>query len=80
MFRGVLLEWLRKRLSNWKAIVVSAVMFTVMHVYPIAMPYAFLFGLFMGWLCLRMGSTVNTFFVHVLNNLLFLSLGLLLLR
>jgi membrane protease YdiL (CAAX protease family) len=80
MFRGLLLDWLRGRLSNWKAVVVSAVLFAVMHVYPIAMPYAFLFGLFMGWLRLRTGSTVNTLFVHTLNNLLFLSLGLLLLK
>jgi membrane protease YdiL (CAAX protease family) len=55
-------------------------MFAVMHVYPIAMPYAFLFGLFMGWLRLRTGSTVNTLFVHTLNDLLFLGLGLLLLK
>jgi membrane protease YdiL (CAAX protease family) len=80
MFRGLLLDWLRRRLPNWKAVVVSAVMFAVMHVYPIAMPYAFLFGLFMGWLRLRTGSTVNTLFVHTLNNLLFLGLGLLLLK
>ena len=80
MFRGLLLDWLRKRLSNWKAIVVSAVLFAVMHVYAIIMPYAFLSGLFLGWLRLRTGSTVNTMFVHVLNNLLFLGLGLWLLR
>ena len=80
MFRGLLLDWLRKRLSNWKAIVVSAVLFAVMHVYAIIMPYAFLSGLFLGWLRLRTGSAVNTMFVHVLNNLLFLGLGLWLLR
>jgi membrane protease YdiL (CAAX protease family) len=51
-----------------------------MHVYPIAMPYAFLAGLILGWLRLRTGSTVNTLFVHVLNNLLFLGLGLWLLK
>jgi membrane protease YdiL (CAAX protease family) len=78
MFRGILLDWLRKRLSNWGAIAVSAILFAVMHVYPIAMPFAFLAGLILGWLRLRTGSTVNTLFVHVLNNLLFLSVGLLL--
>jgi membrane protease YdiL (CAAX protease family) len=80
MFRGLLLGWLRNRLSNWRAVAVAAVLFAVMHVYPITMPYAFLFGLFMGWLRLRTGSTVNTLFVHALNNLLFLSLGFLLLK
>jgi hypothetical protein len=42
------------------------------------MPYAFLAGLSLGWLRLSTGSTVNTLFVHTLNNLLFLRLGLLL--
>jgi membrane protease YdiL (CAAX protease family) len=78
--RGLLLDWLRSRLSNWLAIVLSAVLFALMHVYPLVMPYAFLAGLFLGWPRLRTGSTVNTLFVHTLNNLLFLSLGLLLLK
>ena len=76
MFRGLLLDWLRKRLSASRAIAVSAVPFAVMHVYPVAMPYAFLFGLASP----ATGSTLNTWFVHVLNNVLFLSLGLLLLK
>lgn len=79
MFRGLLLDCLRKRLSNSAAIVVSSVLFAVMHVYPIAMPHAFLAGVFLGWLRLRTGSTLNTLLVHALNNLLFLTLGLLLL-
>jgi membrane protease YdiL (CAAX protease family) len=79
-FRGLLLDWLRKGLSNGRAIAGSAVLFATMHVYPIAMPYAFLFGLFAGWLRLRTRSTVSTLFVHTLNNLLFLGLALLLLK
>jgi membrane protease YdiL (CAAX protease family) len=80
LFRGVLLDWLRKRLSNLRAITVAAALFAVMHFYPVVMPYAFFCGLFTGWLRLRTGSTLNTLFVHVLNNLLFLSLGLMLLK
>lgn len=80
MFRALLLDWLRKRLSNWRAIQVSAVLFAVMHVYPIAMPYALISGIFLGWLRVRTNSTLNTLFVHTLNNLLFLSLGFLLFK
>jgi membrane protease YdiL (CAAX protease family) len=80
LFRGLLLDWLRKRLSNSEAIAVSSVLFAVMHVYPIVMPYAFLAGLFLSWLRVRTGSTLNPLFVHTLNNLLFLALGLLLLK
>lgn len=80
LFRGLLLEWLRKRLVNSYAIVVSAVLFAAMHAYPIVMPYAFLAGLFMGWVRIKTGSTFNTLIMHVLNNVLFLYLGLSLLR
>jgi membrane protease YdiL (CAAX protease family) len=62
------------------AIVVSAVLFAVMHFYAVVMPYAFLAGLFTGWLRIRTGSTLNTLFVHTLNNVLFLGIGLLLLK
>ena len=80
LFRGLLLEWLRKRLKNSSAIVVSAVLFAAMHAYPIVMPYAFLAGLFMGWVRIRTGSTFTTLIMHVFNNVLFLYLGLSLLR
>jgi uncharacterized protein len=80
MFRGLLLDWLRKRASTALAIVVSAVLFAVMHFYAVVMPYAFLAGLFTGWLRIRTGSTLNTLFVHTLNNVLFLGIGLLLFK
>ena len=76
MFRGLLPDWLRKCFSNGRAITISAILFAVMHAYPVAMPYAFLFGIAAGWLRLRAGSTVSTLLVHILNNVLFLSLGL----
>lgn len=79
-FRGALLEWLRRRLSDSSAILVSAVLFAGMHVYLIAMPYAFISGVFTGWIRLRTSSTLNTMFMHVLNNLVFLYLGFLFLR
>jgi hypothetical protein len=80
LFRGLLLEWLRKRFTNSSAIVVSAVLFAAMHAYPIVMPYTFLSGLFTGWVRIKTGSTFNTLIMHVLNNVLFLYLGLFLLR
>jgi membrane protease YdiL (CAAX protease family) len=80
LFRGALLEWLRRHVSNLLAIVISAVIFAAMHGYPIVMPYTFVAGLFTGWIRVRTGSTLNTFFMHVLNNLVFFYLGLMLLR
>jgi uncharacterized protein len=79
-FRGALLQWLRRHVSDLAASLLSAVLFAGMHVYPVAMPYAFLFGSFSGWVRVRTGSTLNTVFMHVLNNFVFLYLGFLLLR
>jgi len=80
LFRGLLLRWLRRYLSTSRAIIASAVLFAAMHGYPIALPYAFVFGLLAGWVRERTGSTLNMFFMHVLNNVLFLCLGLSLFR
>ena len=80
LFRGLLLRWLGKYFSPSRAIIASAVLFAAMHGYPIALPYAFIFGLFAGWIRERTGSTLNMFFMHVLNNVLFLCLGLSLLK
>jgi membrane protease YdiL (CAAX protease family) len=80
LFRGLLLRWLGKYFSSTRAVIVSAALFAVMHGYPIVLPYAFVAGLFLGWIRERTGSTLNPFFMHVVNNVVFLCLGLWLLR
>lgn len=80
LFRGLLLRWLGKHFSTTGAIIASAAVFAVMHGYPIVLSYAFVAGLFLGLIRERTGSTLNTFFMHVLNNVFFLCLGLRLLR
>ena len=79
-FRGLLLGWLRKHLADRSAIGVSAALFAAMHGYPIVMPYAFVSGLFTGWVRMRTGSTLNAILMHVLNNVVFLFAGLSLLK
>lgn len=80
LFRGLLLSWLGKHLAISRAVIVSAVLFAIMHGYPIVLPYAFVAGLFLGWVREHTGSTFNTLVMHVLNNVLFLCLGLWFLR
>jgi len=80
LFRGVLLAWLQKHLPVRGAVTASAVLFAVMHAYPVAMPLAFVYGLVCGGIRVRTGSTLNTVLIHVLNNVLFLCLGVWLLR
>ena len=79
-FRSLLFGWLRKRLSTRSAIGVSAALFAAMHGYPIVMPYTFLFGLSTGWIRARTGSIFNTLMMHIVNNALFLCVGLYVLR
>jgi len=79
-FRGAVLQWFRRYLSDANAILVAAALFAVMHVYPLALPFAFIFGAFTGWIRVRTGSTMNTLCMHICNNLVFLGLGFWLLR
>jgi len=47
-----------------------------MHVYPVALPYTFLFGIATGYVRRATGSTLNTVLMHVMNNVILLALGL----
>jgi len=80
LFRGCVIAWLRSRWTRAASITTSAALFAGMHGYPIVMPFAFLFGLFSGWIRMRTSSTTNTWVMHVLNNVVFLSVGLWLFR
>jgi membrane protease YdiL (CAAX protease family) len=80
LFRDLVLRWLGKYFSTTRAVIVSAALFAVMHGYPIVLPYAFVAGLFLGWIRERTGSTLNPLFMHVVNNVVFLCLGLWFLR
>jgi membrane protease YdiL (CAAX protease family) len=61
------------------ALLIQAVLFAAMHVYPFALPYTFLFGIATGYVRRTTGSTVNTILMHVMNNLTLLWLGLIVL-
>jgi membrane protease YdiL (CAAX protease family) len=75
-----MLGWLRKHLTDGSAIAVSAALFAVMHGYLIVLPYAFVCWLFTDWVRMLTGSTLNTIFMHVLSNVVFLFAGLSLLK
>lgn len=68
IFRGVVLQGLRRNFSDWLAILISAVMFTLMHgslqqfVYPLAL------GLILGWIVVRGGSLLLSMIVHFTSN------------
>ena len=69
VFRGAILRALLRWKSNpWVGIVISAVMFSLVHMNPVQMPHAFLVGLLMGWMYYRTDSIVPGVVYHWVNN------------
>lgn len=65
---GSLLE--EKKVSPRVAIIVSALIFGVIHMNPAQMLGAFLLGLYFGWLYYKTGSVWASVVCHVFNNLI----------
>lgn len=69
VFRGaVLRSLLRWKENPWIGIVISAVLFAVIHMNPAQMLHAFLIGLLLGWLYYRTDSIVPGVVYHWVNN------------
>ncbi len=69
VFRGAILRSLLHWKENpWIGIVISAVLFAVIHMNPAQMPHAFLIGLLLGWMYYRTDSIVPGVVYHWVNN------------
>lgn len=69
LFRGALQGYLQAICGKtWVAIVISSLVFGVVHMNPAQMPFAFLLGILFGWLYYRTGSLLPGIVGHVLNN------------
>jgi membrane protease YdiL (CAAX protease family) len=68
IFRGVILQGLRKNFSDWLAILLSAIMFTFMHGSLQQFVYPLLLGLILGWIVVRGGSLFLSIIVHFMSN------------
>ena len=65
--RGMLLQGLKK-LGAKKAIVISGLLFGLMHLNVGQFGYAFLIGMFFAFVCLATGSIVPGIIMHFMNN------------
>jgi uncharacterized protein len=73
LYRGALYGWIRRYLPAMPTILLTAVLFGLEHVVPgmpmlnavFLVPLAFVFGVGIGWVRERTGSTVNTAVMHV---------------
>jgi membrane protease YdiL (CAAX protease family) len=72
LFRGFLYRgWLREPRDTWPVIVVTALLFALLHVQydTFVMAQIFLFGLLLGFMRWASGSTILTILLHALINL-----------
>ena len=81
LFRGAvlgsLLTWKPIQSKPWIAVLLSAAIFSLIHLNPAQMPGAFAIGLLYGWLVYRTGSLLPGIVGHVFNNSLICILSML---
>ena len=68
-FRGIVLGSLKKYGSGF-AIIVSSVLFGLMHGNLVQIPFATMFGLVVGYVAVATGSIIPCMIIHFLNNLM----------
>jgi membrane protease YdiL (CAAX protease family) len=70
LFRGIIISGFKENYSEKKTIIVSALLFGLIHLNPWQFVSAFIIGLFSAWLCLRTKSILLCLYIHFFNNLL----------
>ena len=68
VFRGLILSSLKDKAPKWAVIIGIAIIFGLIHSFPIGFIYAFSLGIVLGWLFYRTGSLVPCIIVHMLFN------------
>ncbi|MCA9030717.1 MAG: CPBP family intramembrane metalloprotease [Planctomycetaceae bacterium] len=68
LFRGYIQSRLAKRWSPWAAIVMTSLMFGVMHVVPHVIIFAFVLGLWLGYVAHRTNSVFPSIVCHATIN------------
>jgi membrane protease YdiL (CAAX protease family) len=68
LFRGFLLQGLRKKLSNTSAIVIVGILFGVFHLDPYRFLPVTLLGILFGYMVVRTGSLLTGMVAHSTNN------------
>ncbi len=68
-FRGLLLRGFLLRYGERQALILTSLLFAIVHLNPWGLPSIFLMGLLLGWLVLRTGSIWSAWLVHAVYNL-----------
>jgi len=74
-FRGLILDGLYRNYSKRKAIIISAILFGIIHLNPWQFVSAFIMGLIMAWILTESKSIWLCVYFHLFNNLLYTITG-----
>lgn len=67
-FRGVLYRWMRQSLKIWPAIIISSLIFGLMHGDIAVAGATFIMGIILAWFYERSGSLWAPITIHIINN------------
>lgn len=67
-FRGLLQPAFARRMRPWLAILVTTILFALLHIDPAAMGLAFVLGIWLGWVAWRTGSILLGIATHLVVN------------
>lgn len=68
MFRRVLLNYFDTLMPAWVSIVLSALIFGLVHLAPQAIIYTFFYGIGLAWLARLHRGITGSFIAHLANN------------
>jgi len=70
LFRGVILSGFKENYSQKKAILISSLLFGIVHLNPWQFVTAFIIGAISAWVCLQTKSILPSIYMHLFNNML----------
>jgi membrane protease YdiL (CAAX protease family) len=70
-FRGLILDGLVNNYSKRTAIIISALLFGIIHLNPWQFYSGFIIGLFSAWICIETKSILLCIYIHFFNNALY---------
>jgi membrane protease YdiL (CAAX protease family) len=70
-FRGLILDGLNRNYTRRKSIIISSLLFGIVHLNPWQFYGGFIMGLIFAWVCLNTNSILLSIFMHFFNNTLY---------
>jgi membrane protease YdiL (CAAX protease family) len=69
-FRGIVLNGFKRNYSDKKAILISALLFGIIHLNPWQFVTAFIIGIIMAWIYIKTKSIILCIYIHLFNNII----------